>query len=533
MSNKEQQNLVPRPPVVVVMGHIDHGKSTLLDYIRKTEIVASEAGGITQHMGAYQVLHVSPDDKKHEITFLDTPGHAAFSGIRKRGAKSADIAILVVSAEDGVKPQTLEALKAIQAQKIPYIVAINKIDKPNADIDRTKTSLGENEIYVEGWGGDIPVVAISALNGLGVPELLDMILLVSELASLKTDPSLPAIGIVIETKLDTRTGISATVLVRDGTLKVGSFIVAENSFAPIRYIDDFQGKKIKSANASMPVSITGWNTVPNVGASFEICETKKEAEKLVRDFEDRKRSAKAESKTNITSKDIASTSTDQKNEDDVGPIIIPIVIKADATGSLEAVRSELQKITHDKVKLKIISEGIGNINENDVKLALGDPSVMLIGFNASPDNKASAMIERASFPILIGSFTIIYKLTEYIQEVLMSKVPKEFVEEVTGRAKIMAVFSKEKDKQIVGGKVETGFIASGNEIRIMRREAEIGRGKIRGLQEKKQKTSEVAEGHECGMMLEAKVEIAPGDKIESVRTVEKEGVLDPKYDLRQ
>ena len=493
-----------RPPIIVVMGHIDHGKSTLLDYIRETNICAEEAGGITQHMGAYQVNHVSSDGKKHQLTFLDTPGHEAFCSIRTRGAQAADIAILVVSAEDGVKPQTLDALKAIKAQKIPYIVAINKIDKPNANVDRTKTSLGENEIYVEGWGGDIPCVSISALKGDGVPELLDMVILMAEMADLTTHPEKMAEGIVVESELDTRTGVHATLLIKDGSLEVGMYVVAGSSFAPVRFIENFLGKKIESATASMPVFIVGWNEVVPCGSPFIAVASKKEAETIALEYR-------------ATHKACAKI----MQEENPNIVTLPIIIKADTNGSLEGVRHELAKITHDKVRLKVVAEGLGEINENDVKIAIGDPSILLIGFHVMPDSKAAAIIERSAVPLSVLYFDIIYKLSEFLREKLMELVPKEYIEEVTGRAKILALFSKEKDRQVVGGKVETGTLESGNDVRIMRRSEEIGRGKIRELQSKKIRVSEVAEGFEFGTMIEAKMEIAVGDRVECVRTIEK------------
>ena len=532
-SNK---NLVNRPPVVVVMGHIDHGKSTILDYIRKANVVAGEAGGITQHVGAYQAMYTASDGKARNITFLDTPGHAAFGGIRERGANAADIAILVVSAEDGVKPQTIEAFKVIQKAKVPYIVAITKIDKPNANIEKAKQSLGENEIYVEGWGGDTPCVAISAITGAGIPDLLDMIMLVAEMANLTTDPALPATGVVVEASLDTRKGVSATLLVRDGTLNTGTFIVADSAFCPVRFIEDFKGTKIDSATASMPVRITGWNEIPASGTQFIIVDSKKDAEKLVQTARNKARETRDKNfleKTAKTAADAASSASSQKTKNPAGIsaantaignenqiIKVPLIIKADVIGSLEGVKFELKKISHNKVQLDIISEGIGDINENDIKLATSDPNVVVVGFNAEPDKKSATQIERSPFPLTVRSFSIIYDLAEYVQSVLDAKIPKEYEEQVTGRAKILAVFSKEKDRQIVGGKVETGIIESGNDVRLMRRDVEIGRGKIRELQEKKLRTKEVAEGHEFGMMVEIKFEVAPGDRVEAVRTVE-------------
>ncbi len=511
--SKNTSSIQKRPPIVVVMGHIDHGKSTLLDYIRKTDVVGGEAGGITQHVGAYQAEHTSSDGKKHPITFLDTPGHEAFCSIRERGAQAADIAILVVSAEDGVKPQTLDACNAIKAEKIPYVVAINKIDKPNANIDQAKGSLGENEIYVEGWGGDIPCVAVSAIKGTGVSELLDMIILVAELADLKTDPKKLAEGIVVESELNTREGVSATLLIKDGTLSAGSFVVAGSSFAPVRYIENFLGKKIESAGASLPVQIVGWNKVPTCGIDFITVKTKKEAEKLAEEFEAKERTKRLKAKT--------PTVTKKADDQELSIVTIPIIIKADAIGSLDGVKHELLKVTHDRVKLKIVSEGIGDINENDVKTAVGDPNIIIVGFNVTPDTKTASMIERSSVPLNIKTFKIIYEMTQYVQSVLTSKIPKEYIEEVSGCAKILALFSKEKDRQVIGGKVETGVINTGNDVRIMRRGTEIGRGKVRELQSKKLRVNEVAQGFEFGTMIEAKMEIAIGDRVEAVHTIEK------------
>jgi translation initiation factor IF-2 len=484
-----------RPPVVVVMGHIDHGKSTLLDYIRKTNIVAKEAGGITQHLGAYEVPH-----NTSTITFLDTPGHEAFSSIRERGAEVADIAILVVSAEDGVKPQTVEALKCILEEKIPYIVAINKIDKPGADVDRTKASLAEHEIYVEGFGGDVPVVPISALKGTGVPELLDMIMLVADLQDLKANPALPAEGAIIEAGLDNKKGIYATLLIKNGTLTSGMYVVAEDAIAPVRILEDYLGKAIKTATFSSPVRIVGFNKIPNVGSKFVMIDGKKEAEELAASF-----------------KPLVKKPAQKKADDST--ISIPLLIKADAIGSLEGINHELAKIDNSKVSLKIVSEGVGNINEGDLKSAQSDPNLIILAFNSKPDAKAKSVLERST--IRVESFDIIYNLVEFVKNLVLSKVPKEYIDEVSGVAKILAIFSKSKDKQIVGGKVQQGTILVGSEIKILRRDAEIGRGKIRELQKQKIKADEVTEGFEFGTMIESKIEIAVGDKIQGFRTIEK------------
>ncbi len=488
-----------RPPVVVIMGHIDHGKSTLLDYIRKTNIVAKEAGGITQHLGAYEVAH-----GKGKITFLDTPGHEAFTSIRQRGARVADIAILVVSAEDGVKPQTLEALKCILTEKIPYVVAINKIDKPGANIEITKQNLAENEVYVEGYGGDVPVVPISALKGTGIPDLLDMINLVSDLADLKADSEAPASGAIIESYRDSKKGISATLLIKNGTLKQGEYVVAEDAFSPVRILEDYQGKSLKSATFSSPVRVIGFNKIPPVGAQFIVCNDKKEAEKAAADF----------ALKNNTSKP---TST-RRDENDT-TVVIPVILKADVIGSLDGIKHELAKIKNDKVKLKIVSENIGDINENDIKVTQGDPNIIILAFNSKPDAKTQALIERST--VNLQSFDIIYNLITYIKDVVLSRVPKEYIDEASGTAKILAIFNKNKDKQILGGKVQQGVIKVGSEIKILRRDGEIGRGKIKELQQTKKRTDEVTEGFEFGCMIESKIEIALGDKIQGFVTVEK------------
>ncbi len=446
-----------RPPVVVVMGHIDHGKSTLLDYIRKSNIVAGEAGGITQHMGAYEVAHATG-----KITFIDTPGHEAFGSIRTRGAEVADIAILVVSAEDGVKPQTLEALKAIQSAKLPYIVAINKIDKPEANIERTKLNLSENEIYLEGYGGDISFVPISALTGAGIPELLDLVNLTAEMNDMKADESVLATGAVIEADLDSRKGISGTLLIKNGHLATGMYVVAEDTYAPVRILQDFLGKPLSYATFSSPVSVVGFNKIPPVGAQFIVVENKKDAESMAATY-----------KPTITPASI--TRDAWKNADTTGKIIVPIIIKADAVGSLDGVHHELAKIKQEKVLIKVVSEGIGNVSETDVKTAQSNPDIIILAFNAKPDAKAKSILERSS--VNIREFSIIYELIQFMKETVAAKIPKEYIEESIGKAK--------------------------------------------ELQQQKAKSDEVATGFEFGALVDSKIELAVGDKIEAFKTVEK------------
>ncbi len=508
MPKQIPSHLIPRPPVVVVMGHIDHGKSSLLDYIRKTNIVDKEAGGITQHLSAYEVHHERKEPGyAKSITFLDTPGHHTFSKMRARGAHIADIAILVVSAEEGVKEQTKEALTIIKETSIPYIVAINKIDKPNANIERTKQNLAENEIYLEGFGGNVPFVPISAKIGTGVSELLDTLLLVAEMEELKGNPSLLAEGTVVESHIVPSRGTSATLIITDGTLKKGMFVLAENSLSPVRSIENFMGKNIDEASFSSPVQITGFDIPPRVGASFHTYTSKKEAE-AARDLIKENLSKQAVAKK--TSRTIALS-----NE----AVIIPLSIKTDAAGTLEAIEKELGKIERERVALKIVATGIGPINENDVKLATSGEGAIIIGFNTKIERGAQDIAER--FKITVKTFNVIYELLEWIESELDARTPKFLTEETTGSLKVLKTFSATKHRQVIGGKVTVGSIIINAQVKIMRRDTEIGRGKILELQQQKIAAKKVDEGNECGMMVESKIEIVPGDILESFVMSEK------------
>lgn len=500
---KENTIKILRGPIVAVMGHIDHGKSTLLAYIRKSTKPLNEAGGITQHISAYEVEHKTDSGEKRTITFLDTPGHEAFSGIRKRGASVADIAILVVSAEDGVKPQTIEALNSITTSGIPYVVAINKIDKPGANIDKTKQSLAENGVYLEGYGGDIPVVALSAKNGDGIPELLDMIILVSELEGLTGEPEVNGVGVVIESNRDIKKGITATCIIKNGVIKKGMYITSGVALAPVRMMENFLGKPISEASFPSPIKIIGWDELPEVGHTFETFSEREEAKNNIEQ--------EKESRQNKTKK--------IEPEKDTCEVTVPVIVKADTGSSLEAVISEIAKQRNEKVCTEIISSGIGNISENDVRLANGSLKAVIIGFSVQIDGPAKSLAERNE--IDIKSFDIIYKMSEWLNEELVKKTPKVKIVESIGIARVIKVFSKLKDKQILGGKVESGQLALGAQVKILRRDAEIAEGRIRELQSQKNNVSEVGVGKEFGAMIEAKVEIAPGDKIQSFIVTEK------------
>lgn len=531
---QSSEHLVPRPPIVVVMGHIDHGKSTLLDYIRKTNTTDKEAGGITQHVSAYEAVHTTADGVEHTITFLDTPGHEAFQALRTRGARVADIAILVVSAEDGVKPQTVEAYKAITESGIPYIVAINKIDRPDANVDRAKQSLAEHEIYVEGYGGTVPTVPISAKTGDGVPELLEMLELVSSLAELRASRAPLAEGIAIESYLDPKKGIAATVVIKNGTLRSGSFIATGSALAPVRMIEDTLGKNIREATFSTPVKIFGWNELVVAGSPFKTFENKKEAiefaEKNAANNAAGKTAQKATEKTaaskSATVKTPAGTAANAISSivapvsPEIPTVTFPLVIKADTTGTLEAINYEIAKIKKDeRVTIKILSQGLGAIGEGDVKTASADKTAVVLGFNVKIDTQAQSLAERDGVPV--QTFSIIYELKDWIESALATRTPKTKTEEITGKARILKIFSKTKDKQIIGGKVDQGFLALGEHIKIVRRESDIGTGRIRELQQQKQSVKEIKEGSEFGALVESKIEIAAGDVLVSFTIVEK------------
>ena len=434
--NDTQKNILERPPVVVVMGHIDHGKSTLLDYIRKTNIVDREAGGITQHISAYEVIHKDENGKACKITFIDTPGHEAFSKMRERGAKIADIAILIVSAEDSVKPQTIEAYKTILDNKIPFIVAINKIDKPGANIEKVKIDLAENEIYLENFGGKVPFAEISAKVGTGVDNLLSLILILAEMENFTGNVSETASGFVVETNLDPKRGIEATLVIKNGLLKKGMTIVVDEALCSTRMIENFLGKPINEASFSAPIHLIGFDKIPTIGAEFKSFEKKREAEEFAENYKNNKKS-------------VNNTSTNETNKK-----IIPIILKADVWGSIEAIEKEIEKIKSESALFKVVQKGVGPISESDIKAAADE--AIVIGFNVKGDKSAIELAEKRG--VVISFFDIIYKMTEWLVEEMEKRRPKIETTEITGRAKILKTFSRTKERQIVGGKVLEGHI---------------------------------------------------------------------------
>jgi translation initiation factor IF-2 len=488
-----------RPPVVAVMGHIDHGKSSLLDYIRKANVVAGEAGGITQHLSGYEIA-VPYQGGMRRITFLDTPGHAAFTGMRERGAHAADIAILVVSAEDGVKAQTIEALHTIRNAKIPFIVAINKIDKQGANIDRTKLMLAENEVLVEGFGGDIPWVAISAKEGTNIDDLLESILLVADLEELRADTNALAEGIVIESRLDAKRGIAATLIIKNGTLKKGQFVVAGGALTTTRIMENFLGKTVDEAGPGTPVQLVGFDILPDVGASIAVFDKKRAAEDYIEELT------------------LAQAKGDDTRGLETGTKIVPIIIKTDVFGTAEAIEREIRKIQIEGLYPKIIGRGIGAIGEGDIKLAQSDRETIILGFNVGLDARARDINE--SVGATVQTFDIIYKLTEWLAEELEKRRPRKEIREVTGTLKVLKTFSQTKDKQVIGVRIDAGILSEGAQVTVIRRDFPLATGRVVELQQAKQKVRAIETG-EAGIMVECKNEIAPGDVLEAFIMVTK------------
>jgi len=521
MKNKplKAENLPNRPPVIVVMGHIDHGKSTLLDYTRKADftskaakseprpIAGREAGGITQHIGAYET-EIEHEGKKREITFLDTPGHEAFSQMRTRGAIVADIAILVVAADDGVQPQTIEAYNTIKEANLPFIVAINKMDKPGADPEKIKTQLAESGIYVEGYGGNVPYAKISAKTGEGVPELLDIALILADMENLQADAKQNASGIVIESNMDPKRGISSTLLIKNGTLKKGMFVLAGYALSPVRILENFLGQPIDEASFSSPVRITGFNELPVIGDEFKTYADKNEAEEALSQAKEKKTIVPTESRG---PGEDAEKNPLRQSSSEASKITIKMIIKTDTAGSLEALEKELMKLKDEEAAIELLKGGVGNINEDDARFSSASNKTVILGFNVATDPSAKEIIDRNAVPTFTSD--IIYKISDWLKEEIAKRKAEIPREEIIGTAKILKTFSRQKNKQVIGGKVVSGKLVEGKIFKIKRRDVEIGEGKIVNLQQGKKEIKEVSSSEEFGAMTENKIEIARDDEI--------------------
>jgi translation initiation factor IF-2 len=503
--DEDEELLQPRPPVITVMGHVDHGKTTLLDRIREANVVAGEAGGITQHIGAYQVVK---DGKK--ITFIDTPGHAAFSKMRMRGAQVTDIVVLMVAADDGVMPQTIEAINHARAAEVPIIVAVNKIDKENADPQRVLSQLAEYELVPEAWGGDTIVVEMSAQQNLGVDDLLDQLNVVAELEDLQANPDGRAKGIVLEANLDIGRGPVATVLVDKGTLKVGDPIVAGAAWGKVRALINERGEQIKEAGPSTPVQVLGLSMTPQAGDEFRAAPDEKTARVVAESREQRMRV--------LNQRGDARVQRGVKLEDiftqiQAGEVAtLNLVIKADVHGSLEAVTESLRKMERDEVKVAFVHRGVGGITENDITLAAAT-NATLIGFNVRPDRKSRDLAE--SEHVEIRTYEIIYKLLEDMERAMLGLLAPEFEEVVTGEAEVREIFRVPKLGAIAGCFVRTGTITRGTKVRFLREGTIIWKGSIQSLRRFKEDVREVREGFECGIGLSDFQDLKPGDLIET------------------
>ena len=498
---EEGETLVKRPPIVTVMGHVDHGKTSLLDAIRKAKVTSTEAGGITQHIGAYTVTI-----NGEKITFLDTPGHEAFTSMRARGAQVTDVVILVVAADDGIMPQTKEAINHCKAAEVPVIVAINKIDKPGANIDRVKQELSEFGLISEDWGGETICVPVSAKTGDGLDTLLEMVILTSEMEELKADPDRKAKGTVIEAKLDKGRGAVATLLVQNGTLRTGDSLLVGSTYGRIRAMFDDKGKKIKKAGPSIPVEILGLSEVPAAGDKFHVVKDEKTARNMA---ESRKQKEKADSLMNshrVSLEDLYSQIQEGKVKE------LAIIVKADVQGSVEALKQSLEKLSTDDVKVRVIHQAVGAITETDITLATASNAI-IIGFNVRPDNNAVTAAEKEK--VDIKTYRIIYDAIEDIKSAMIGMLEPDYKEVVLGSAEIRTTYKISNVGTIAGCYVLNGKLLRNSDVRIIRDGIVIFESSLASLKRFKDDVKEVNSGYECGLSIEKFNDVKEGDIVEA------------------
>ncbi len=499
---------IPRPPVVTIMGHVDHGKTTLLDNIRRANVVATESGGITQHIGAYQVSIIPKDSKKERlITFLDTPGHEAFSAMRAHGASITDIVVLVVAADDGVKPQTIEAINHARAAGVPIIVAINKIDLPGANPERVKQELTEQDLVSEEWGGKTIMVSISAKSGKGLQDLLEMILLVADMRNLTTNPDKTASGVVVESHMQPGAGPRATILINDGTLRQGDAIVIGNTYGKIRFMEDFRGRRIKEATAAKPVSIAGLQEVLNFGEPVVVVES----EKIAREMTQVKSAVR-----HVMPVSINEVSSDEEKTQVQKSL--KIIIKTDVQGSLEAIHSSIERLISSNCKIDIINEGVGDINESDVNLA-ATTQALVIGFRVSISPQVGNFATREH--VKISLYDIIYQLLDDLYALLSETVVPEKIVVELGKLKILQIFRTTKSDQIIGGMVTKGKIISRCQARVIRDKENIGEVKITSLHVGTEEVTLVEADNECGLGVEGEIKVQEKDVLEAYEVEER------------
>ncbi|EJP6473345.1 translation initiation factor IF-2 [Clostridium botulinum] len=498
--SEEEENLQKRSPIITVMGHVDHGKTSLLDAIRKSKVTSTEAGGITQHIGAYTV-----ELNGESITFLDTPGHAAFTAMRARGAQVTDIVILVVAADDGIMPQTKEAISHCKAAEVPLIVAINKIDRPGANIDKVKQELTEYGLVAEDWGGDTVCVPVSAHTKEGIDELLEMILLSSEILELKANPNRKAKGTVVEAKLDKGRGPVATLLVQNGTLTVGDSIVVGSTYGRIRAMFNYKGENIQSAGPSTPVGILGLSEVPEAGDKFYQVKDEKTARGIADKRKEKIRDEYLQSTHKVSLEDLYNQIREGKVKE------LGLIVKADVQGSVEALKQSLEKLSTEEVKVRVIHGGVGAINETDVTLATASNGIIL-GFNVRPDNNASIAAERDG--VDIKTYRVIYDAIEDIKSAMLGMLEPEFKEVVIGTAEVRQVYKISSVGTIAGAYIQTGKLARNAGARVIRDGIVIFESELASLKRFKDDAKEVAQGYECGLSIEKFNDIKEGDIIE-------------------
>jgi len=501
---EDVKDLQKRAPVVTIMGHVDHGKTSLLDVIRESNVAAREAGGITQHIGAYQV-----EVEGRKIVFIDTPGHEAFTRMRARGAKVTDIVVLVVAADDGVMPQTLEAIDHARAAKVPIVVAINKIDKPGAQPERIKQQLSDRGLLAEDWGGDTIMVPVSAKTQQGLGLLLENILLVADMQELKANPNRPAMGSVIEAQLDRGRGPVATVLVRNGTLRVGDFFICGSVFGKVRAMQNDRGLQIRKAEPSTPVEVLGLESMPEAGDEFQVVTDTAKAKQIVNFRDQQAREAALAKSSRLTLEQLHKQMLAGEVKE------LPLVLKTDVGGSAEVLTETLQKLSNDKVKVRVIHAGVGAINESDVLLA-STSNAVIIGFNVRPERKAEAVAEQEKVEIRLH--TIIYNLSDEIKKAMTGLLEPVFREVYKGKAEVRETFRIPKIGSVAGCMVQDGQILRGSEVRLLRDSVVVYTGKIGSLRRFKDDVSEVKSGMECGIALENYSDVKQNDVIEAFVT---------------
>ena len=494
--------LVTRPPVVVVLGHVDHGKTSLLDYIKNSQVADREVGGITQHIGAYQV-----ESDGNPITFLDTPGHAAFTAIRARGARVTDIAVLVVAADDGIMPQTLEAINHAKAAEVPIVVAINKMDLPGADPERVKRQLSENELLVEDWGGEIISVNVSARTGEGIDDLLENLQLVAEISELKANPDKPAAGVIIEAKLDRKRGPSATVLVTDGSLGVGDHIVAGNAFGRVRAMTDDKGKNVDRVTPGTPAEILGFGSLPEAGDQLRVTSNEREARSLTGGKERAPGSRPLQSRALSLEEVVNRVELEDVKE-------LNLVLKADVQGSLEAIRHSLERLVDEDAKVRVLHTGVGAVTESDVLLASASEAV-IINFSVGSEPSAERLADRMG--VEIRNYNIIYQLIDDIELALHGMLEPVFTEVIVGRAEIREIFEGRRGTQIAGCRVSDGRIVRNGTVRVTREGNNIAQTTISSLRHFRDEVNEMNAGTECGIVLQGFNDFETGDILEVFR----------------